>query len=45
MKRTLLSAYLFFMTSSFAQNYVTFPEANFAKWLRDLLPRDERRPT
>ena len=38
MKTILLSAFLLLVTSIFAQTYVTIPDANFAKWLRDSVP-------
>ncbi len=38
MKSILLSAFILLVTSTFAQNYVTIPDANFAKWLRDSVP-------
>ena len=38
MKTILLSAFLLLVTSMFAQTYVTIPDANFAKWLRDSVP-------
>ena len=38
MKTILLSAFLLLVTSTFAQNYVPIPDANFAKWLRDSVP-------
>ncbi len=38
MKTILLTAFLLLVTSTFAQTYVTIPDANFAKWLRDSVP-------
>lgn len=38
MKTILLSAFLLLLTSTFAQTYVTIPDANFAEWLRTYIP-------
>ncbi len=38
MKTILLSAFLLLITSMFAQTYVTIPDTNFAKYLREVVP-------
>ena len=38
MKKTVLLLFVLLTSSLFAQNYVTIPDANFAKWLQDTIP-------
>ena len=38
MKSILLTACVLLLGSSFAQNYVTIPDANFAKYLKEVVP-------